>query len=74
MKSKFIFFIIISFSLVSCGFEKLGDWDISELYAQKIEGTNKVLYKYDAWGGRDSHVSGFLILDSTKTFKIDFHT
>ncbi len=71
MKSKFIFFIIISFSLVSCGFEKLGDWDISELYAQKIEGTNKVLYKYDAWGGRDSHVSGFLILDSIKEFEID---
>ena len=71
MKSKFFFFIIIPFFLISCGFEKLGDWDISELYAQKIEGSNKVLYKYDAWGGRDSHISGFLILDSAKAFEID---
>lgn len=55
----------------SCGLEKLIEWDISELYAQKIEGTSKILYKYDAWGGRDSHVSGFIILDSTDTFKID---
>ena len=73
MKSKFFFFTIISFCLLSCGFEKLGDWDISELYAQKIEGTSKILYKYDAWGGRDSHVYGFIILDSTKTFKIDLN-
>lgn len=68
MKLRLIIFSILSLFLNSCGF---GEWDISELYSQKIQGTSKILYKYDAWGGRDSHVSGFLILDSTKTFKID---
>lgn len=71
MKDKIIILFISVIFLSSCGFEKFGEWDISELYAQKIEGTSKILYKYDAWGGRDSHVSGFLILDSTQTFKID---
>lgn len=54
--------------LHSCG---SGSWHIAELYAQKIEGTSKILYKYDAWGGRDSHAAGFLILDSTDNFKIN---
>ena len=68
--NAFIFsFLLICFC--SCGFDKIGQWDISELYAQKIQGTSKILYKFDAWGGRDSHVNGFLILDSTKNFKID---
>lgn len=73
MKTK-IHTIIFSISLIclySCGFDKLGQWNISELYAQKIEGTSKILYKYDAWGGRDSNANGFVILDSTETFKID---
>lgn len=56
--------------LSSCGLG-LGEWNISELYAQKIEGTSKILYKYDAWGGRDSHASGYVILDSTEIFKVD---
>ena len=55
-------------SLCSCGF---GKWEIYELYSQRIEGTDKLIYKYDAWGGRDSHVSGFLILDSKEKFEID---
>ena len=71
MKSKFTIYLIISLFIISCGFDKSSDWNIYELYAQKIEGTNKVLYKYDAWGGRDSHVFGFLILDSRKIFEID---
>ncbi len=71
MKHKIIFLLILAIFLNSCGFEKLREWDISELYAQKIEGTSKIIYKYDAWGGRDSHVSGFLILDSTEPFKIN---
>lgn len=45
------------------------NWDIT-LYEQKIEGTSKALYKYDAWGGRDSHVFGYAILDTNKTFTI----
>lgn len=71
MKSKLLIYLFTCILFTSCGFEKPVDWDISELYAQKIEGTSKILYKYDAWGGRDSHVYGFMILDSTKTFKID---
>lgn len=71
MKLRLIVFSILFLLINSCGFKKFGEWDISELYSQKIEGTSKILYKYEAWGGRDSHVSGFLILDSDKTFKID---
>lgn len=66
--------LIFSISLCyfyGCGFDKLRKWHISELYSQKIEGTSKVLYKYSAWGGRDSHATGFVLLDSTETFKID---
>jgi len=58
------------FALYSCGFGGWGEWKVSELYNQKIEGTSKILYKYDAWGGRDSHVSDFVILDSTEKFKV----
>ncbi len=42
-------------------------WDI-ELWEQKIEGTNLSIYKFDAWGGRDSHVAGLKIKDSSKGF------
>ena len=71
IKTYTIVFLMLLICLYSCGFEKLGQWDISELYAQKIEGTSKILYKYDAWGGRDSNANGFVILDSTEIFKID---
>ncbi|KFC18700.1 hypothetical protein [Chryseobacterium sp. FH1] len=71
MKIKFLKYLILLFCFYSCGFEKLGEWKISTLYAQKIQGTSKVLYKYDAWGGRDSNANGFVILDSSDTFKID---
>jgi hypothetical protein len=47
----------------------MGEWDIT-LYEQKIEGTSKAIYKYDAWGGRDSNVNGYAILDTTETFTI----
>jgi hypothetical protein len=57
------------FFLYGCGF---GDWEVDELYVQKIEGTSKVLYKYDAWGGRDSHNAGYVILDSTEKFEVNF--
>src|SRR3954466_15555559 len=58
------------FSLYGCGF---GQWKVAGLYVQKIEGTSKLLYKYDAWGGRDSHSSGYVILDSTETFEVDLN-
>lgn len=67
-KLKLIFLLIILIILKSCW---LGKWSIDELYALKIEGTSKVMYKYDAWGGRDSHISGFVVLDSTKKFQVD---
>jgi len=35
--------------LNSCDFDKTGEWDIYELYAQKIEGSSRILYKYDDW-------------------------
>lgn len=71
IKTHTIVFSMLLICFYSCSFDKQGQWDISELYAQKIEGTSKVLYKYDAWGGRDSHAYGFVILDSTEIFKID---
>jgi hypothetical protein len=55
------------FVLHSCG---VGEWE-TNLYAQKIEGTSKILYKYDTSGGRDTMVSGYIILDSTETFEVD---
>ena len=56
-----------TFLFCSCG---IGDWDTT-LYCQKIEGTSKILYKYDAWGGRDSHAFGYILLDSTEKFEVD---
>lgn len=56
-----------TFLFCSCG---IGDWDTT-LYYQKIEGTSKILYKYDAWGGRDSHAFGYILLDSTENFEVD---
>jgi hypothetical protein len=67
IKTKFIFYIFLLFIYVSCK----PSWDLSELYVQKIENSSKVIYKYSAWGGRDSNISGFAILDSTKTFDIN---
>jgi len=48
-------------------------WDIRELYAQKIEGTSKVLYKYYATGGFDAEAEGYRILDSSETFQVDIN-
>lgn len=63
-----IFCFGLLISIYSCGF---GDWYISELYALKIEGSSKIVYKYDAWGGLDSNANGYIILDSTETFKVN---
>lgn len=62
-----IFIFVLIFLLKKCG---IGDWETT-LYCQKIEGTSKILYKYSAWGGRDSHVFGYVILDSTEKFEVD---
>ncbi|WP_282019209.1 hypothetical protein [Salegentibacter mishustinae] len=61
----FLFASLLSFW--GCGDDK---WDVS-LYQQKIEGSSKVLYEYDAWGGRDSHSFGIVLMDSTKEFKVN---
>jgi len=42
-------------------------WSI-ELWEQKIEGSNLSIYKFDAWGGRDTHVAGLKIKESSKGF------
>lgn len=47
-----------------------GSWDVY-LCAQKIEGSSKVIYKYDAWGGRDSQKFGYAILDSSEVFDVN---
>ncbi|WP_289662306.1 hypothetical protein [Flavobacterium panacagri] len=62
-------FILITllFLLVSCDLQ----YKTSELFVQKIENSSKVIYKYDAWGGRDSYKFGYVILDSTDVFEIN---
>jgi len=59
------------YNFLASTLESCNDWELTELYAQKIEGSSKLLYQYDAWGGRDSHLFGYSILDSTETFKIN---
>lgn len=58
------------FLLYGCGFGR-NEWIIDSLFVQKIEGSSKVIYNFSAWGGRDSNPHGFIILDSTETFKVD---
>ncbi|WP_128414797.1 hypothetical protein [Flavobacterium sp. Root186] len=67
IKTKVVIYILFLFTTLSC----TPSWDLSELYVLKIENTSKVIYKYDAWGGRDSHIFGIVILDSTETFDIN---
>ena len=69
MKIKLVSVLSI-FLLYSCGFGTT-EWTIDKLYVQKIEGTSKVIYNFSAWGGRDSNPHGFIILDSSKTFKVE---
>lgn len=64
----FICLLELCFTLSGCRF---GDWDIDELYIQKIEGTSKLLYKYYATGGLDAEAEGYRILDSSETFQVD---
>ena len=66
MNKLIIFFILLS--LFSCA-DGNADWELY-LYEQKIEGTSKALYKYDAWGGFDTHITGYTILDTTQNFEM----
>lgn len=68
-----LYSIILAMGLLlqSCGFGDIGKWDISGLSVLKIEGSSKVVYKYDAWGGFDSHAFGYRLMDSTETFRVD---
>lgn len=75
LKLVFIFVVFQScetgdFSGKTGNFSGWGDWNVN-LRALKIEGTSLVLYEYDAWGGRDSHASGYKLLDSTETFSVN---
>jgi len=67
LKSNFKI-LLLSIFLINYGCEE-PKWDIT-LYEQKIKGTSKAIYKYDAWGGRDSHKFGYTILDTTEKFKV----
>jgi len=64
MKNVYIAIIFIV-TLSSC---IRTEWSI-ELWRQKIENSNLSVYKYDAWGGRDSHIAGYKILDSLERFQ-----
>ena len=61
-------FFIVFICLISLGCKS--EWDVL-LYQQKIEGSPNILYKYDAWGGRDSEISGFVIKDSIEKFDVN---
>ena len=63
----FALLLILSCTFYSC---KLDKWSYTT-YGQPIRGTSKILYKYDASGGRDSMVSGYILLDSTEKFEVD---
>ncbi len=65
---NFRIYYILLFSLLLSGCDRT--WDIV-LYEQKIENSSKILYNYDAWGGRDSNINGFVIKDSTEIFKVN---
>lgn len=68
------FYLISILLFCGCGmgnWQMPVNWRIEELFVQKIEGSSKVIYKFSAWGGLDSNPNGFIILDSTDTFKVD---
>jgi uncharacterized lipoprotein YehR (DUF1307 family) len=65
-KYNILFLITTSTILYGCN----SSWNTT-LYAQRIEGTNKTIYEYDAWGGRDTHLFGYAILDASKEFKVN---
>lgn len=67
MKRRKKLLLFLASLLVSYGCNP--SWDVT-LYSQKIRGSNKIIYKYDAWGGRDAHQSGLAILDSAEEFEM----
>ncbi len=68
IKIKFGLYVFAIFTVLSCSNPS---WNLTKLTVLKIENSSKVIYKYDAWGGRDSHIFGIVILDSTETFDIN---
>ncbi|WP_261509886.1 hypothetical protein [Chryseobacterium paludis] len=70
MKIKLFPILSILSMFYGCGFGN-PEWRIDQLYVQKIEGTSKVIYNFSAWGGLDSNPHGYIILDSSKTFKVE---
>jgi len=67
MKKRLMSICIVGLLLTSCGG---GEWD-TELYIQRIPNSSKIIYDYDAWGGRDSHEFGIVIMDSTEDFEVN---
>jgi len=70
MKAKLFSILLILSLFYGCSFEKT-EWRIDSLFVQKIEGSSKLIYNFNAWGGRDSNLYGFIILDSTEKFKVE---
>lgn len=60
---KSIYLLSVALILLGCSTE----WNM-ELWEQKIEGSNLSVYKFYAWGGFDTTVSGLKIKDSSIGF------
>jgi len=71
---KINYFIIFFTSIIllqNCGDSDFGKWNVDGISVLKIEGTSKAIYKYSAWGGRDSHAYGFKLMDTTDIFEVN---
>lgn len=58
---KLIIIFGIILTTLGCG----GSFE--EIYLQKIPNSSKVIYDYSIWSGRDSHFSGYAVLDSAES-------
>jgi len=67
MKKHLKSICLVALFLTSCDD---GEWDMY-LYIQRIPNISKVIYDYDAWGGRDSHQFGIVLMDSTEDFEVN---
>ena len=59
-----ILYITLAIFLLGCG-----EYEITELYSQRIEGCGKAIYIYDAWLG-DSHKFGYRLADTSISFSL----
>lgn len=58
--------ILVLLLFTSCNYDTT--WNI-QLWEQKIENSEFSIYKFNAWGGRDTNVSGMKLLNSNIGFQ-----